>query len=87
MGIRNRELNILNRVRLHFKGRTLSDITDANGTHIHKEWYEIGEKMPWNKLDGPNIEEPTEGILKVWKKFLRRMCSDHKKWIRRDETK
>lgn len=45
MGIRNKETNLLNKVRLCFRGTTLSNITDVSGTHIKKEWYGKGEKM------------------------------------------
>lgn len=45
MGIRNRELHILNRVRLYLRVRTLSYKIDLSSTYINKELYEKGEKM------------------------------------------
>ena len=81
-------------MRIYFKVRTVSDIASASGTHINKEWYQKGENMSWSKLNWPNIGEPSEGMLKVWKKFLSKLCSEHNrlrqglgKWIKRDETR
>ena len=59
MGLKKKEVDVLNRVRKYFQVRTVSDIASANGTHINKEWYEKGQKTSWSKLKWPNIAEPT----------------------------
>ena len=94
MGLKKKEVDVLNRVRIYFQVRTVSDIASANGTHINKEWYEKGQKTSWSKLKWPNIAEPTEGMMKVWRKFLNMLCIEHNmlrntlgKWIKRDPTR
>lgn len=37
LGVRNKVLSIVHRVRVCLKVRTLSDITSAHDTHINKE--------------------------------------------------
>lgn len=44
MGIINKDMNIVKKVRLSFRVTTLSDIADVSGSHIKKEWYGKGEK-------------------------------------------
>ena len=84
----------MNRVRIYFQVRTVSDIASANGTHINKEWCEKGHKTSWSKLKWPNIGEPTEGMMKGWWKFPNMLCIEHNmlrntlgKRIKRDPTR
>ena len=79
LGIRNRELNIVNKVRLYMQVKTVSKIANTKGTHISKEWFSKGKKSSNSKKEWPEVGKPTEGMMKVWVKFLGRLCSEGNK--------
>jgi hypothetical protein len=43
LGIKNKELNIVNKVRIYMQVTTI-EIVNAKGTHINREWYGKGKK-------------------------------------------
>lgn len=76
MGLRNEELSTVNRVILYLKVMTLSDIMDASGTHMNKEWHQRGET---------NIVE--QDRLAQGRRTLRRDDQSHEKMLKQNVQK
>lgn len=70
------DMIIVNKVRKFMQVTTISDISNANGTYIGKEWCHKGKKSSSSKIEWPRVGEPTEGTVKVWRKYIARLCSD-----------
>jgi hypothetical protein len=68
-----KEQILINRCRIFLQVETISDIANAEGTHIKKAWFNPNDKKPsHSNLDWPGQGDPGSEAWKIWKTFLTR---------------
>jgi hypothetical protein len=71
-----REKIYIHRCRLHLQVETLSDISTAAGSHIHKAWILNLENKPSSATARwPRQDSPGNMAWAAWKKFLRKISN------------
>jgi hypothetical protein len=74
---------LINRCWLFLQVKRISDITNAEGTHILEAWlHNGGEKPSQSTLSWPGQGDPGPEAWKIWKTFIKNHYTTHKNLLR-----